>query len=104
PMWGPEMMRAEGEPGRIEQVALAAMGLNEAQLAGSAMASAEGARRPLRIALRDPDLSGGVDEHGAYLRLAFELPRGAFATIVLREIMKQHAPGEDAVGGNGESD
>jgi tRNA(Glu) U13 pseudouridine synthase TruD len=36
----------------------------------------------------DPEVEGGVDEHGAYVRCAFELPRGAFATVVLREIMK----------------
>jgi tRNA(Glu) U13 pseudouridine synthase TruD len=29
-----------------------------------------------------------VDEHGAYVRCVFELPRGSFATVVLREIMK----------------
>jgi tRNA(Glu) U13 pseudouridine synthase TruD len=29
-----------------------------------------------------------VDEHGAYIRCAFELPRGSFATVVMRELMK----------------
>ena len=33
-------------------------------------------------------IEGGVDEHGAYVRCAFELPRGCFATVVMREVMK----------------
>ena len=28
--------------------------------------------------------SGGVDEHGPYVRAGFELPRGAFATVAAR--------------------
>jgi len=42
----------------------------------------------LRVPVIDPEVEGGVDEHGAYVRCAFELPKGSFATIVLREIMK----------------
>ncbi len=88
PLWGVDMTRAAGEPGRIEDWALAEQGLSVEQLAGVADHGAEGRRRPLREPLIDPDLSAGVDEHGPYVRLAFELPRGVFATIALREIMK----------------
>jgi tRNA(Glu) U13 pseudouridine synthase TruD len=51
----------------------------------------------MRAVLRDPDVSGGVDEFGPYVRVAFELPRGAFATSILREIMKSegHAAAEE---------
>ena len=52
-----------------------------------------GTRRPLRVQLKDPDVEGGVDEHGSYVRVAFDLPRGAFATTVLREIMKPELVG-----------
>jgi tRNA(Glu) U13 pseudouridine synthase TruD len=60
----------------------------------------EGKRRPLRVPVVDPEVEGGLDEHGPFVRCAFELPRGAFATVVMREIMKpsdEHAspPGED---------
>ena len=84
PIWGPKMLPTTGEPARREAEVLGAFDLDEADVARAG----EGTRRPLRIALSDPDISGGVDEHGAYVRLAFELPRGAFATVVLREIMK----------------
>ncbi|MFW6061000.1 MAG: tRNA pseudouridine(13) synthase TruD [Phycisphaeraceae bacterium] len=83
PMWGRDMARSAGDVAQLETEALAAADLTEAHFA-----DAEGARRPLRVILRDPDISGGVDEHGPYIRLTFELPRGAFATTVLREIMK----------------
>ncbi|MFK7790559.1 MAG: tRNA pseudouridine(13) synthase TruD [Phycisphaeraceae bacterium] len=91
PLWGTQMPRAEGEPGRIEAEALEQAGVTEAQLAGTdedRSASAEGKRRPLRIILKDPDVEGGVDEFGPYIKTRFELPRGAYATMVLREVMK----------------
>ncbi len=95
PMWGPDMARPTGEVQRIESEALTEAGLEETNLLGTGELAAEGSRRPLRIAMRDPDISGGVDEHGAYIRVAFELPRGAFATMVLREIMKNSSVSED---------
>lgn len=91
PLWGLEMPRASGEPGRVEREALANSGVTEDQLKGSGedpKAVAEGKRRPLRILLKDPDVEGGVDEIGAYIKASFELPRGAYATMVLREVMK----------------
>lgn len=103
PMWGAGMTRAEGEPGRIELEALHAFDIDEAALAGAGDLSPAGKRRPLRVAMRDADLSGGVDEHGPYVRLVFELPRGAFATVALREIMKNDAPhADDARSGDAE--
>jgi tRNA(Glu) U13 pseudouridine synthase TruD len=34
-------------------------------------------------------LSAGVDEHGPYITVAFVLPPGAFATVLLGELMKK---------------
>lgn len=96
PLWGVEMPRATGEPARIEREALDTAGVTEAQLAGmenDPKSRAEGRRRPLRITLTDPDVSGGVDEHGPYIKTSFELPRGSYATMVLREVMKGESPG-----------
>lgn len=91
PLWGVDMPRATGEPYAIEREALDASEVTEAQLAGQpndAKSRAEGRRRSLRILLKDPDLEGGADEHGPYIKASFELPRGAYATMVLREVMK----------------
>ena len=88
PMWGQGMTQAGGRPQRWEHQALGDEGLTEADMAGGEQGSALGSRRPLRVPLSDLDLSGGADEHGPYLRLAFGLPRGSFATAVLGEIMK----------------
>lgn len=46
----------------------------------------EGARRPLRVQVRNLQIEGGFDEHGPFVRVAFELPAGAYATVVLREL------------------
>jgi tRNA(Glu) U13 pseudouridine synthase TruD len=33
-------------------------------------------------------VAGGVDDHGAHVTVAFTLPAGSFATVLLRELMK----------------
>lgn len=88
PMWGQAMTRAQGVVGDLEQAALEATGVSLAKLEAVDHVKIEGARRPLRVKLSNVDLSGGADEHGPYLRTAFDLPRGSFATIVMREVMK----------------
>lgn len=89
PMWGSKMMRAGGETDEIERGALEAMGLSvEMMSSGPHAAMMPGERRSLRIRLVDPDIEGGADAHGAYIRVAFGLSRGGYATAVLREIMK----------------
>lgn len=91
PMWGSSMMRAAGEVDAIERAALERFGVTPEMIDGfdaRCRHLLEGQRRPLRVPLWNPDVEGGVDEHGAFVRVAFELPRGSFATVVLREIMK----------------
>jgi len=91
PMWGATMTRAAGIVDEWELQALQEFGLTAEQITNPAdprMVSAEGSRRPLRMIIHDPDVSAGADEHGPYIRLAFRLPRGSFATSLLREIMK----------------
>lgn len=91
PMWSAGMMRAQGSTDEVERAALINAGVTPEQLAATEARGgvrAEGKRRPLRVPVRDPEVEGGVDEVGAFVRCAFELPRGSFATVVLREIMK----------------
>ena len=87
PLWGRGMMQAAGRTSEIEREALDASGLDFNMVTANPR-SPEGARRPLRVPLRDPMIESGIDEHGEYVRVAFDLPRGAYATIVLRELMK----------------
>lgn len=102
PMWGGTMMRAAGATDEREVAALASFGFTPEQIAEhdrSASVRLDGARRPLRVPLIDPDVEGGADDRGPYIRVAFELPRGSFATVVLREIMKPARPlGEEGEG------
>lgn len=91
PMWGGEMARAGGAIAGKEAAALNACGVTLDQLAlfadkGPSMTKGE--RRPFRVPLTNTDCEGGLDEHGPYVRVVFDLPRGAFATAVLPEIMK----------------
>ncbi len=88
PMWGVAMpMPGEGIA-QIERDALAEQNIDPAHLAGGTQASASGARRPMRAILTDASAKSGDDEHGPYLQIEFTLPRGCFATMALREIMK----------------
>lgn len=91
PMWGGAMMRGTGEIDAAEVAALRLGGVTPEHFEasrGRVPRLLEGKRRPLRVPLIDPEVEGGVDEHGGYVRLAFELPRGSFATVVAREVMK----------------
>ena len=91
PMWGTRMMRASGNTDAAEIAALERAGVSLADLDAFDRRSAhliDGARRPLRVPVTDPQVEAGADEHGEYVRCAFDLPRGAFATVVLREVMK----------------
>lgn len=95
PIWGTEMMRAAGAVAERESAALAEAGLTEADLDEAVRQlgrSMSGGRRAYRVPLIDPEVEGGVDEHGPFVRCAFELPPGAFATVVMREVMKTSDP------------
>ncbi len=81
PMYGPKMWQAEAESGELEQEVLAMSGIEMASLS---RANLTGARRLGRVLLND--LSVAQNEAGIVVR--FSLPKGAFATTVLREFMK----------------
>lgn len=95
PMWGTSMMQAGGEVAPREHRALALAGISPKDMElceqRESFPMLGGDRRPLRIPVIDPEVEGGIDEHGAYVRCAFELPRGSFATTVMDEVMKTSA-------------
>lgn len=84
PMFGPRMKHPEGEPRELEERICAEEGLNPDSLDLGAGLRMEGERRPLRVPLGEPSLR----LEGDALRLEFTLPRGSYATSVLREITK----------------
>lgn len=94
PLPGPGMLRPTARPALIEAEVLAEAGLSEAQFENVPFKTA-GMRRPLRVHLAAPDVEGAFDEHGPFIRVAFELPRGAYATIVLRELIGAGAEGAE---------
>lgn len=80
PVFGAKTKPAEAGAAALEQDVLASLGLAEGDMA---LAGA-GDRRPNRVLL--PDLT--VEPAGADLRFTFTLPKGAYATTVMREFMK----------------
>ncbi len=98
PLVGYRMTWPTGEPETMEREALAAVELKPEDFRQSGKLRVKGARRPLRVKPADIELAGGVDEHGPHITVAFTLPSGAFATVLLREIMKTPEPGEESSG------
>lgn len=84
PMFGASMRWPERDALRREEEALARAGIsNRAELARFARAG-EGTRRPYRVRIESASIE--ADDDG--LVLAFALPAGAYATIVVREIAR----------------
>jgi len=87
PLWGAGMTRAGGATDEGEQAALLATGVTLEDFEASP-ARVRGARRAMRVRVENSMVDGGVDERGGFIRMAFDLERGAYATIVLREVMQ----------------
>jgi len=83
PMFGRKMLEPGEKVALLEAEILAAAGLERATFSQGTF-RLEGERRPLRVPLQNPAAWLDGDE----LLLEFSLPKGAYATSVLREIMK----------------
>jgi len=89
PLIGEKMLEARGVPSEIEARVFRAFGVAPDSVGGGlSRMGARGGRRPYRAGL---NLLGVAEEAGD-LRLRFELPSGAYATEVLREVMKVEPP------------
>lgn len=86
PLPGRRMPSPGQEISSLEQEAADRAGINPELIIGQGGAR-RGGRRPLRVPVRNHSLDAGTDEHGPYIRIAFDLPKGAYATGVLSEIM-----------------
>ncbi|MDH4302317.1 MAG: tRNA pseudouridine(13) synthase TruD [Nitrospira sp.] len=84
-LFGSRVSWADGEPGRIEEAVIAEAGTTkEALIAAAKACGFRGERRAFRVPLTELDWSLNDDA----LTLSFSLPPGAYATSVLRELMK----------------
>ena len=84
PMFGCRMKLPEGEPRKLEEAELLDEGITMEQFDLPGGLRMEGERRPLRVPIGNP--SAALDAEG--LLLEFSLPKGSYATAVLREVMK----------------
>jgi tRNA pseudouridine13 synthase len=92
PMFGHKLRAAAHEALEREERILAAEGMSCAAFARGG-GEAEGTRRAARLPVRVE-----VEPEGDGYRAAFELPKGSYATVVLRELMKGESalPDDDA--------
>ncbi len=81
PLFGKKYFEAEGESRAFEDAILERFGLSRADFSAR-----RGARRPIRVPLEEADLEPA--EGGVWL--SFFLPKGSYATSLLREIMKKN--------------
>lgn len=88
PMFGFKMTMAQGQAGILETALLDKEGLSLEDFRLGGGLNMDGERRPLRIPLQETDVEG----EGPDLILSFILPKGAYATSVLREVMKVEQP------------
>jgi tRNA pseudouridine13 synthase len=93
PLFGHKVMLAEGIPGEIEQTTLSRSGLTlESWKLGQGL-TMPGERRSLRVPIESPRAARHA---GGDLQLEFSLPKGAYATAVLSEVIK--TPNSSAFG------
>jgi tRNA pseudouridine13 synthase len=84
-LFGSRVSWATGEPGAIEEAVVAEAGTTREQLVTAAKACGfRGERRALRVRLTDLEWA----LQGSVFSLSFRLPPGAYATSVLRELIK----------------
>ena len=89
PLVGYRMTLPDGAALEMEQAVFAAEGLTPEDFRRTGALKVKGARRPVRVQPKDVQLAAGVDEHGGHITVAFTLPAGSFATVLLGELMKK---------------
>ena len=95
PMLGYRMSLPAGEALALEQTVYDRFKLTREDFKRPNRDQAKGDRRPIRVRPADTQIVGGVDDHGAHITVAFTLPAGSFATVLLREVMKSDQATDD---------
>jgi tRNA pseudouridine13 synthase len=99
------MMLPTGKPLEIEQQVFEQCGLKPEDFRVEGRLRVKGTRRPLRIRPTNIELNSGVDDFGPHITVAFDLPAGSFATVLMRELMKNdEQPSMTPTGGGGEGE
>jgi tRNA pseudouridine13 synthase len=88
PLLGYRMTLPEKDSLKMEQEIFAAHGLDPADFRVAGRHKIKGARRAIRVKPEDVEYSAGVDQFGSHITVAMTLPAGSFATVFLRELMK----------------
>lgn len=91
PLFGFKTRLAKSQAGLLEQALLDKENLALPDFRLGRGLSMEGARRPLRVPLANPRATVRDDA----LEVAFQLPKGSFATAVLHELMKSETGSEN---------
>lgn len=99
PLVGYRVSLPQGRPLAVENDVFAVEGLKPDDFRRTGHLKVKGARRPLRVRPTDVRLEAGVDDHGGHITVAFTLPSGSFATVLLRELMKDDDADDTAAGG-----
>ncbi|WP_390890392.1 tRNA pseudouridine(13) synthase TruD [Geoalkalibacter halelectricus] len=89
PLFGTKVRLATAQAGLLEESLLEHARLRLESFRLPAGLTMEGERRPLRVPLGQAEVTPLADA----LEVSFELPRGSYATSVIREIIKGDAPG-----------
>ena len=86
PIWGEGMLNAGGEIAEQELAFLREANIDEEMFTKVAL-GIKGTRRPYRVQMTNTGIDSGFDDHGPYIRITMDLPRGSYATVVLRELL-----------------
>ncbi|MCP4378193.1 MAG: tRNA pseudouridine(13) synthase TruD, partial [bacterium] len=82
---------ATGQPGQIEQDALASRNIKIEDFRHVDRMKVKGARRALRFKISNLDLTADTDDISSHLLLKFTAPSGCYATVLLDELTKNRA-------------
>jgi len=86
PLPGTSVRTPTGITADLERAMMQECGVSAEQLARAPHAPT-GDRRALRATVRSTSVESGVDEHGGFILLRFELPPGSYATTLLTELL-----------------
>lgn len=95
PLFGYRCTEPGGEPQQLEQKIMESEGLRRDTFRAGPQRE-KGGRRPLRFPIHSENIQLGADERGSYVALQFILPRGCYATTVLRELFDLSGDMEEA--------